>query len=204
MIKVRPATQIYIGVSIICTILGVMASIVFGKEFLITFFSVVAGGLLSFFIVLWQLGNESQARDHEEKDIADFFVDRIYLELLYNLGYLSKIQDALGLVTNPNKEHWQWLATLSDSFIFNSHNALMQTGFQKHLPQKVEAGIYSSCLNLQYTTNLINTKYSQLKFPGVSQGASAPLSNKKASVPIVNLCGENKSRPCPPCPPWFI
>lgn len=131
---------------------------------MITLLGFVLSAFVSYSILFKHLELQTEIQNKKERDIANLYVDRIYLELVYNLDYLSKIQVALGLVHNPNREHWEWMVSLTDSFIFDSYDALMRSGFQKHIPAHVEARIYASFINLKYMLNLTKSMLYKYKF----------------------------------------
>lgn len=99
-----------------------------------TFYGVLLGGLATFAVVRWQLGEERKTRRWEDRQFLGVLIEHVNGEISRNVRVVDDLIRAFGSSDRPRLEVWDWAVTIVMSFSNQAHDDLYRTGLQRHLP----------------------------------------------------------------------
>lgn len=99
-----------------------------------TFYGVLLGGLATFAVVRWQIGEERKTREHQDREFLEVLIEHVNGEISRNVRVVDDLIGAFESSDRPRLEVWDWAVTIVLSFSNQAHDDLYRTGLQRHLP----------------------------------------------------------------------
>lgn len=133
-------------------------------DFIVTFFSILLGGLVAFWIAKWQVSKQNTATILREKELLSKLFGRVKIELQNNRNRVKQLQEALGDSKNIRVDILEWAITIIDSFSSNAYAALTNLGLQRNLPQSVELTLYNSYDMINNLAHMVKQTLAEIRF----------------------------------------
>jgi hypothetical protein len=112
----------------------------FFSKIILPLLSLIAGFIIAF--ISFKLTVREQEKNN--KSMSKTYLRRIKIELTFNLKRIDALYEPLNQGGGVMVDKWLWISSISGSFIYDSYQSLMSSGYQRYVPSSLEDDIHRS------------------------------------------------------------
>jgi hypothetical protein len=114
-------------------------------DLLVTILGVGLGAYLALLGIKYQMSEQAKKEKKRNDEITATIIDRCRLELRDNkLALENKLLPILDPTIEPNKLHYEWMLTITESFQHTAYDELLRLNLSHNMPKRIDNSLAAS------------------------------------------------------------